>query len=279
MDRIARAAFVLMLFASPLLAADPALERAVEECLRELTGDDARGREAASAALVRLGTPAIPLLKARLDKTEDTALRRRIEGVLVQIQRAAPALELTIEPFKPVPFDPAAKLHLKIRIKNVSKRSVLFCQAQGELFERELLQLQPKVQEFDSRGGVKPLPSQTIDTGEGAILHLHVRDDKGKNLVPLGVVGSLVSNVREADFRKLQPGEEFAAELTVPVKALSLPGPGTYELTIAYRLQGDGLPNGISPDGKNKRLVDLLLTAYRCDLTAKVKVQFTPRAP
>ena len=89
--------------------------------------------------------------------------------------------------------------------------------------------------------------------------------------------GTTAAGLRENDFISLMPGKGLVCIVNVPVRSLGLNKPGVYEMAVSYRLQGDGAPFGVSIRGKRKTFVDLLLGAYRCDLTTKVKLQMVAK--
>ncbi|MGE3806644.1 MAG: hypothetical protein AB7K24_18410 [Gemmataceae bacterium] len=256
-------------------AADPAVERVVNEAVRELGAEDFRSREAATSALLKLGLDAIPLLEAKRDQSEDAEVRRRIDGVIAAIQRARAALEFSVDPVKdPIKLDPDGAINLTVRIKNVSARPQVLCRLDGPVQQRFIYQTTSFALVARPNGMAEcvEIKGPKVDNGATAALLMDIRDSAGKPLVPHGIIGASVDKLGEADFLRVEPGKETSAVVKVPLKVLGLTKPGNYELSINYRVQGDGAPNGISVEGKSKKQLDLLLSTYRCNLAVKLKL-------
>jgi len=93
----------------------PALKASVESLVTQLGDDHFDKRNEATAAIIKLGKPAIPELQAAQNTTKDPEIKSRLLDILEILQ---PPLEMIVQPLGEAKA--GQLLTFKIRIKNVS---------------------------------------------------------------------------------------------------------------------------------------------------------------
>ncbi|MBY0524023.1 MAG: sigma-70 family RNA polymerase sigma factor [Gemmataceae bacterium] len=222
----------------------------IAAAIQNLESNRFEDRQVAADYLVAADLAALPALRAALKERHPLETTRRIESIIKSISRPERMLKVEVElPTAPVMLGVGqGRIAAKLWLKNTWDEPIVVCQPLDGSIHKER----------DPKYGFTLL------------------DDKGKEVPKAAWAGcGNVNPLRAEDFIRLKPGEKvdvfnregsFGSLDAGYFKDLR---PGTYTLSVRYRMAGTGKPGGAPLGNPGAGAQQMLNEALACDLVSE----------